>query len=257
MRISGKLARLAGVFGVAATMLFVAPGAATATTYHTPPWADLNCSWFTGAGWDGLDTRQACTNGKNELAAAGYTAFANNNGSSANQVMGPGWAQDDAIWALFGHANAGFMTTYNATVGRTDLAAQPGISGNCTGSNACLTNYTTTQLHAIKVMIFGGCYTANSPNGTSAYILPYQAVHYRGVDAAVGWSHTVSWPHMDQWTKSFFHFTGSNGVPPTLLNSAIYAENDTYAAYGDFGGTDSSVWYGNAGLSIRPAAYGN
>jgi hypothetical protein len=167
------------------------------------------CSHFTGPGMDGLDTRQSCTNGVAQLNGAGYHAF-NDVGTTAYMAMGPGYAQDDAIWALFGHSNAGFMTTYNSVSGQTVLSVVSGMGSPCSSPNACLNNYTFAQLHRIRLMLWGGCYTANSWNG---YRLPQVAVN-KGVDASIGWSGEVYWPHMDLWTQSFFWYSGN---PPTLL----------------------------------------
>jgi hypothetical protein len=252
MRIRRKLATLLTVLGVSTTMVMVAPGVTTASTIYNPPWADMNCSWFTGSGMDGLDTRQSCLNAATVLTSAGYHSFQNTGGPSAATVMSGGYAQSDAIWALFGHSNAGFMTTYNSSTGQTVLSVRAGIGSSCTGNNACLDQFTTTQLGRIKLMIFGGCYTANAYNGLDAsYKLPYQVSHYRGVDAAVGWTAETSWPHMDRWIQAFFQSTG------TFFNSAVYAENQVYAMYGGYGGTDTSQWYGNWNLHVRPAGYGS
>jgi hypothetical protein len=221
--------------------------------------ADLNCSFFDGsAGLGAMDTTPACRNGQAQLNAAGYNAYANTGGPSASTVMGPGWAQSDAIWAIFGHANAGFITTYNSYTGRTDLAVAPGVSGNCAGYNACLSSYTSAQLHSIKLMIFAGCETALPGGGLGNNgILPRVAVFSKGVDAAVGWSGVITWPLMNRWTQAFFQYTGQDGKSATFFNAAVWAENQTYAMYNDYGGSNNSVWYGNANLSVRPAGYGS
>jgi len=111
---------------------------------------------------------------------------------------------------------------------------------------------TLTLPDSIKLMIFGGCNTATSYLGRgNDYTLPRVAVFSKGVDAAVGWTAVVGWPEMDTWTQAFFQYNG------TFFNSAVYAENQTMAMYGTYSGTDSSVWYGNWNLYVRPAGYGN
>lgn len=252
MRALGTVAKLAATLSIVATIALSAPALTRAAT-KTPPWADLNCSLFDGsAGLGAMDTTPACSYAQGQLTLAGYKAFANNGGPSAATVMGPDYAQSDAIWAIFGHANPGFITTYNSATGRTDLAAAPGISGNCAGNSACLSSYTSAQLHSIKLMIFAGCETALPGGGLGNNgILPRVAVFSKLVDAAVGWSGDITWPHMNRWTWAFFQYNG------TFFNSATWAENQTYALYNDYGGSNNSVWYGNWNLSVRPAGYGS
>jgi hypothetical protein len=255
----------------ALAMLTLLPGQPVKASTYSPPWADFMCYHWDGA--NGLDTRQSCTNAKARSAAAGYHAFAQAN-VTAEDSMGINFAQSDAIWAMFGHAcDEKCITTYDTTYGTTVLRydANSGGTNLPCGQNdnrdACFHNYTSTQLHRIRLMIFGGCHTAcpwgTCQNGHTAAgpNLPKDAVTGKGIDSAIGWDDFISWPHMDTWTDSFFKYgttpqAQAGGGYYTVFQAAIAAETDVYAKHGGYGGTNRSVTWGST-TKLMPVSYGS
>ena len=244
--ISGrKSLRRACVFVVTALIALSTASGAAATTVHTPPYADV-----ISGNWSDLIAEPAGDAAVLQLTAAGYHSF-NDYNTTPYAAMGSGYAQDDAVWAMFGHGNAGYITTPTGV-----LRSNPNIDSppaSCSSPNACLSSYTLSQIHGIRMMMFGSCYSAVSRNG---YLLPYVAVHDKGVDSSVGWSNEIYFPGpMSQWASSFFWDTGNQGY--SMLNSAIWAESQVLSVYGSYYGTDTSVWYGLYNSSLKPAGYGN
>jgi hypothetical protein len=202
---------------------------------------------------DGTNTTPSCLNNLTDNAfyqvqAAGYRTFADI-GVSVASSMGPSYAQSDAIWLMVGHANAGEITTYTGTT-ETYMTAAAGGRYSCTAPNACLNNYTSSQIHGIKIMIFAGCYTSNASSQTG-YRLPAVAVS-KGVDSAIGWSGLLDNLHVPTWTRNFFYYPGKG-----VLNAAIYAEQQVLAQMGGYGGTNNSVIYGSTTVSVFPPGYGS
>ena len=248
MQLRSRFARR--VVSLAAVVLLaslISPASVLGGT-HSPPWADMVCTHYSGSG--GLDTRQSCTNAVTRLNTGGYFGF-NDVGVSAYTAMGSGYAQDDAIWAMFGHGGPGQITTEISGGAWTYLNAVSGLGMPCTSPHTCLyDNYSWSQLHKIRLMIFGGCHTAETRNG---YNLPSTAVG-KGVDAAVGWTGEIYWPHMDTWTDGYF-LAGITGS--TIFNSALIAEQRVLGTYGNYGGTNNSVFWGAYNSRIQPPAYGS
>ena len=147
------------------------PRSAIAAFNHVPPWADvMSDHWQDG---DALDTRGAGDAAVSALSSIGYNAF-DNNGKTPSIAMGPSFAQDDAVWVMYGHANAGFITQVQGV-----LRADPRIDNppsSCTNPHACISNYSSAQLHGIRFMMFAGCYTANSRTATDCRVWPCQRV---------------------------------------------------------------------------------
>jgi hypothetical protein len=238
--------RIPRVLVMAITLILVANVAATPAlaTRYTPPWADAFTAKWDGAG--GLDTRQSGINMTYITIPNGYASW-NDTYFTAKQSMGTSYAQSDAIWAMFGHANVGFITMYSPTYGSTVLRA----TGTSSGNDATLSNYTTAQLHYIRLMVFGGCHTAGYTGGVSLQTVAYN----RGVDSSVAWTGEIAWPHMDTWTYYFFAAAASPSKY-TVFNAAIYAEQKTLEIHKGYGGVDSSVVWGGSKY-LYPAGYGS
>jgi hypothetical protein len=165
--------------------------------------------------------------------------------------MGPSYAQSDAVWAMFGHANSGYITTPAGVLRADQNIDNPPAPNACGSPNACLST-SSSNISRMRMMMFAGCYTALSRRG---YILPSVAVHTKGVDSSVGWSSEIYRNELTQWTISFFNHSGLSGYD--MLDSSIWAESQVLAVFGGYGGTDKSVWYGNYALSLKPAGYGS
>jgi hypothetical protein len=109
----------AALTATVACIIAVNPVVVKATTVHTPPWADV----FSGPMWAGVDPRGDADTAVAALKAMGYTAFDDNNDTSAPQSIGIGLAQDDAVWVAYGHAMPGQITIENGATGNPPSAA--------------------------------------------------------------------------------------------------------------------------------------
>ena len=248
MRHRHRILARGGAAGIALLMALVLMPSSAWADIKNPPFADMICSHFPGTG--GLDTRTSCTNASNQITSAGYHGF-NDVGVTAATAMGTGYALDDAIWAMFGHANTGFIQAYSSGGATTEVTADGSIwNWGCSGGNACLSGMTVAQLGRIKLMVFGGCYTANA---AGSWILPKVAVQ-KGVRTAIGFTNEIYWPEMDTWANWFFYYAGvgNNGT----LAAANHAEDAVYIQYNNYyGGVNTAQIWGNYTTSLLPVGY--
>jgi hypothetical protein len=198
----------------------------------------------------GLDTTSTCVAAKGILSTAGYHAFANTN-TSAGAMMGPSFAQSDAVWMINGHANFWTITTYGSGVETylyPDLATIPAGHqvGTCAAPNACLSNYTKTQLRRIKLMLFAGCLSAgNLQNYASA----------RGVDLAVGFTAELNNSRSGRWILLLFDWMATYGAD--YQNASYLATEQVIAQMGGAGGSDHRYEVGNRHITLKPPTYGS
>ncbi len=237
----------------AALVLAVLAAIAIASpTVAVGPMADA--MWGHWPGPTGLDTTGTMNVVKGQLV--GYNAFSTNP-YDARTAMGSGYAQNDAIWWMAGHANVGFMTTYNATNGSTVIWTSGSVGGaNCAATHStCLTNYTSTQMHRIRLMVFHGCYSGSAiSNGDS---LPKRAYTNLGVDSSIGFSQEVGFSNLtsDYWAGQMTYY--GMVLNYNVHDAAWSAANDVAVMNGgSFHGYDSIVLYGGS-VKIYPPAFGS
>lgn len=236
--------RLGVVVATMALLLVLAPQHVRAYVY-SPPWADA--MWNHYPGTNGLDTTSAANYVKAGFDGP-YHAFSSSP-ASANNAMSSSYAQSDAIWWMFGHAGPGQMEVYHSG---TDSYLY--ISGYCASPTTCLTSYSWTQLHKIRLMVFQGCNTGqNMTNGDN---LPLHVYSVQGVDSAIGFSAVIDFaPVQDQWGSKVASTSMSMGY--TVTNAAWAATNWLGGQLGgDYHGYDSLVIYGGS-THLSPAAYGS
>ena len=233
---------------VCATLINASTPLSALATTHSPPWADAFSSHYPGTG--GLDTTGSGAKMKSRMATAGYTSFNTINTSSASAI-GAGNAQDDAVWAMFGHAGAGGISTYYPSIGNWTWLFANSAVGSCASPNACLQTVGFTKLHKIRLALFAGCETADTSHGVDLLTMAYSTV---GMDSAVGFSDLIYWPMADQWTDSFFfwlYFSSKN-----VHDAAWNATQDVITVYGSAYGFDHLVIKGGS-VKIQPPAYGS
>ena len=160
----------------------------------------------------------------------------------------------DAVVSCFGHGSPGYAFFWNAVYGKTCIRADSGMpwpSGVNTTWSSSLNE--TSDLWDVRLMMFQGCWTANRYNSAYDYTsLTEQAVNYKGVDCAVGFTTTITTGYAQYWDYLFWYKMANHGVQ----NSCIVATQLTYVKYGAWGGTNNYAIQGNASIWIVPAAYG-
>ena len=250
-----RLMRQLGSVAVAVVLAgMILPSRAAAAVY-SPPHAHLICSAFPG----GLDTTSECVVAAKQLSTAGYTTFVNND-ISIDTVMGPDFAQSDAILMISGHGNTGAISTYSSRYGVTVLSTTASYAAlyhcgfalttcDCNVPNACFTNYTFAQVHRIRFVYFDGCYTAQAPS----YLLQTSAKAL-GVDSSLGFSAQTTQTGMNTYTSYLFLLAAVNGH--SVLDSANIAQDKVFAQYGTYYGTDSAVLFG-ANVTLYSPGYGS
>jgi hypothetical protein len=234
-----------------ATLLVMWPFRASpvAATVYSPPWADGMWAHFPGTG--GLDTTNTINLVKAGANGLGYQGFSTNP-SSIPASMGASYAQSDAIWWMAGHGAAGMIQSYNSTIGWGSLyvSSNAPFWSSCGSPNDWLTDYTSTQMHRIRLMVFQACETADpTPNGDR---LHKRAKQNLGVDSSLAFSELIffsSWP--DRWSEFFFDYADTKNV----IDSAAAAAGVIYAGAGDDYGYNSYSVYGTT-VMIDPPAYG-
>ncbi len=242
----------------AAVLVLVAgltPQVALATTVKSPPCADsFGAKWVQPDG-NGLDTRAAALWMKTKLGTTGYSAFTAY-GVSAYTSMAASYAQSDAVWAMFGHGNGGFITQWASATSTVLHAIPNGSAYSCSSPHACLSDYSGGKISKMKLMVFGGCHSASSAN----YSLPYDqnlgnAAIGMGVDSALGFGGLIYWPPIDKWSEAFFgYLAAGKTVSYAAANAAVAAAQSNG---GNYGGTDMYQIFGNQGITIVPAGYGS
>jgi hypothetical protein len=184
----------------------------------------------------------------------GYTSYSANV-SSASASMGSAYAQSDAVWLMLGHGGTGFISTRNSSgvLSHVFVSTAGDPNWSCANSvgDTCLTSYTSTQMHRIRLMTFVGCHTGKAlPNGDS---LPMRAYSHLGVDSTVGFVNLIYFPQGTTWTDWFgsYLYYGYN-----VHDAAWAAANAVDSAYGGYGGFDS-LWMYGTNVKTVPAAYGS
>lgn len=239
-------------FVVAGLFLLSLAQPAIATQY-APPWADAMWAHFPGS--NGLYTTGTMNLVKSNLDS-GYHAFSTNP-ASANAALGASYAQSDAIWWMAGHAAPGLIQTYNSTNGVTTIYAGSGVPGaSCVKPNDCLTNYDSSSIHDINLMVFQGC---SSGSATSNNVrLPKKAHDSLLVDASIGFDDTIyfSANTSDLWAGEFTYDAWYGHM--YVLDAAWAATNAVIARNGGSAmGYDSLITYGAGSTKIYPAQYGS
>jgi hypothetical protein len=250
-----KVTRLISRLTIAVALVAVAnvatTGSASAYVYD-PPWAD-----GMGALWPDLDTRPSANNVKARFEPAGgtniYNAFSSTP-SSAYASMGTAYAQSDAIWWMAGHGGPGFITTLTSG-GVGSFVSVGSLPGSiCSFPNTCLTQWTSTQMHRIRLMMFEGCETGKAvSNGDS---LPKRAYTNLGADSSVGFSELIYFPFANTWADVMARDSMYSFPHNTVSQASWQATNYLTTFYGQAYGMDSLVIYGG-GVYLYPAAYGS
>jgi len=243
-------ARVAVATLVAVLLGSILSGSAAANQF-SPPWADLFYSHWPGGG--GLDTGGFVADVAPYLNAGGYEAW-QDSGSTAAISMSTYYAQSDAVWAMYGHGGPGFVTQYNSTYGNSVLNASPGVPGSsCTSPNDCISNYSYSQLHAIRLMVFWGCETGQTVNGVNIL----NTVTGLGVDSSIAWSGVLYTNQGRVWNSAFFYSLIYYGY--TVGSATSYANNAVISQYGvgNMGGMNTWQIGGSPGVKLVPALYGS
>lgn len=222
-------------------------------TQYSPPWADR----FTTS-YPPPDATTYNADWLQELADYGYTrsSWVNPIASFVTNSKMP----VDAVVSCFGHGNPGYAFFWNAVYGETCIRADNGMPFPSKGPGNLTINTTwssslneTSDLWDVRLMMFEGCKTANRYDSAYDYTsLTEQAVNYKGVDCAVGFTTTIYSPQANWWDYMFWYKMADHGVQ----NSCIVATQQVYLKYGSRGGTQNYAIQGNAGIWIVPAAYG-
>jgi hypothetical protein len=216
------------------------------------PMADA--MWGHWNGPNGLDTTSTANVVKGQLV--GYTAYSTNP-IDARAAMGTSYAAGDAIWWMAGHGYVGYITSYNATNGSTVIWTSGSVGGsNCAATHStCLTNYSSTQMHDIRLMVFHACQAgAAISNGDS---LPKRAYNSLGVDSSIGFTQDVGFSNWtsDYWAGQLTYY--GMVLHYNVHDAAWMAANDVYTANGgNYNGYDSLVIYGGS-VKIYPPAFGS
>lgn len=153
-----------------------------------------------------------------------------------------------------GHANQGFITFYNPTNGSTVLRADAS-TGGCDGVSRCLSKQDKALFHDIRLMVFGGCHTAE-PWG-DAHTLQAVAKNTLGVDSSIAFLGLISWPAMDYWSDGFFlAATPRSGYVYTISEAAGSGQENAWRNVGYYGGTNNWRAFGGT-VKIMPVAFGS
>jgi len=233
----------------------IAISGSSAATVYNPPWADAMWAHYPDDPAGGnLDTTSSMNYVRNRANTAGYDGFSTNP-SSARVSLGTSYAQSDAIWWMAGHGAAGFLTTWSATNTWSYIKVDTTV-GTCPSPHACLTSYTSSQMHRIRLMVFQGCETGDpAPSGDK---LGYRAYTNLGVDSAVAFGAIIYFSSKaDHWSDHFMWLaTQPAPYTYTVVDAADTAAQYLHDLYGSTYGYDS--WAVNGGSTkIYPPAYGS
>lgn len=238
-------ARIA-MLGAAIAVMAISVSPAQATVYN-PPWADGMWAHFPGQG--GLDTTHTINLAEDYFDQLGYNGFSSNPGS-VPLTMGNAYAQSDAIWWMAGHGEAGMIQSYSGTTWGTLYASSTSPGATCGAPNDCMTDYTSTQMHRIRLMVFQGCFTA-LPSGSNAR-LTKKAYDVWGVDSSVGFNDEIFFTNFsDHWSEFVLLHAASNN----LTDSLSMAASDLFAGGAQTWGYGNYSVYGG-GVHLTPKAYG-
>jgi hypothetical protein len=230
---------------------FVFGSSPVEATIYSPPWADGMKAHFPGSG--GLDTSNTINLAADGFDGLGYSGFSTTP-SSIPASMGVAYAQSDAIWWMAGHGAAGVIQSYNSSTGvwgSLYVSSNAPTYSSCSSPNDCLTDYTSTLMHRIRLMVFQGCETADpTPNGSR---LDARAYTNLGVDSSIGFTELIyfnSWS--DQWSYFMTYYGANHNIADSLSMSAsaIFAGAAQTYGYGNY------HYYGGS-VHLTPEAYGS
>jgi len=243
------LRRIALAISVLALLLSAQPAAATE---YSPPWADIF-----GSSWTNLDTTESAGRLYDQLAGTGYARYKDLN-KSAHIAMGTAYAQSDAIWVTFGHANKGTITYCNTPTCDTNtyswLYANSSVGSCGGGSNDCLANY-PSSLDDIKLMVFAGCHTGQdgAPGSLRNGNLVDLAALYDHVDDVFGFTALVYWPMGNDYAT----FLGTELAAGSTVDYAVWkAGVEVKNRWLDPWGWDTYYGHWRTNDKILPASYG-
>lgn len=187
--------------------------------------------------------------------SAGYTGAASLNGRTANQAFADGKAA--AIWAFFGHSDAGILSTYDAAYNADD---QYMIAGKQTDVVPLYVNtrgwseyLPVADVDDIRLAIAAGCYTARSDAGYGSFP---EAGTRLGMDSVVTFNDLVYFPAWCPncvtsgnyfWDRAAAHLESGTSISTALAR----ARTDLVAREGNDKGWGS---YRIAGAAANPGA---
>jgi hypothetical protein len=209
------------------------------------------------------------------MTGAGYSGHAYKNYSAYTMYnsFGP-----DAIWywAFHGGVGGGWLVAEKCVNDPPYLAEwkqylealpnhanTPGAGSNTNGAHFYLNNLNAATATRTLLAVFQGCYTGLTRAGHGSdpeYNLCGAAV-LKGVDCAIGFQDEISAKTNDDnnptryWADCFFAVLCQSNCLG-VWDSAEWASWAFLDHYGDFGGYDSYIVYGDYDLEIRPQRYG-
>ncbi len=245
---SRRIVTMVSCMVVSLSLILLVPAAALATRY-SPPWVDVF-----GSQWSDLNTTGAAADFVAYLST-GYTRYTELN-KTASIAMGPAYAQSDAIWVDFGHGGPGYITFCSPPNGANCTTVLRSNFDCSKTDGVCMSAY-GTSIHYIKLMVFAGCHTGNTPSGGRNLL--DQAVTYNGADSAIGFTDYIYFGGGDQpdhyWATTFAHRL----TVGDSLNAAANVAWQNVAMHNILGnayGWDSRVTR-NGGATVMPPAYGS
>ena len=231
---------------IALTLTMASPAAA----FPNPPWADAMWAHFPGTG--GLDTTTSM-NYVRDGFSGGYTSFSSNP-SSAAAAMGSSYALNDAIWWMAGHAGPGYIQTYGSLSQQWSQINTTSSIASCASPNTCLSSYTFSQMHHIRLMGFMGCNSGDLIGGDS---LPKRANQSLGVDSSIGWTVELGFvAQSNHWAQKMASYAMSDKIVRNVSEAAAAATTYLWTTYGQYWGYDHYVLFGGS-TYVQPPAYGS
>ncbi len=166
-------------------------------------------------------------------------------------------ANDDAVWAFFGHGREGAVLFYHSDTGEySELVANTQIDALGGSVTREVLTYTPWQeLHDLRLMVFAGCYTANdaAPGTLDDGNIGRVAVMRKYVDAIIAFQDLIYWPYMNTWADAFFTRLRFGD---TVNQAADMAVDMVWYSTGWTAGTES--WWTIGGANrIKPVGYGS
>lgn len=162
----------------------------------------------------------------------------------------------DAVFSFFGHGKPGYAYFWDSVHGLTCIRADNGMawpSGVNTTWSSSLNE--TSDLQDLRLMMLEGCETAKRKDSNYDYTsLTEQAVNYKGVDCAVGFTTRIYAPEANSWDYYFWAWATEPGT--SVAWCCQQASLLTYYKHGQYHGTNNWDIKGNGNITIVPAAYG-
>ncbi len=214
---------------------------------------------------DGLNTSVAAQQVGSALTAIGYANTTYPSGRTAKQAWDDG--ANDAVFGVFGHANAGVISTDEGPVSEYQL-----LYASCPYGPYCYSLYQEKfwsdylpfiYVDDMRLAILAGCDTANVHPVYGSF---GQVGKERGIDSIIGFTDLIYSPancgenclYSGNYFWSRFAAYVRNG--DTVVNALSKAGNDLYAREGSYQGYDKYKIEGalaNPGdVRLVPAAYG-